>query len=106
MVLKTFDMHKYSESKNNLGQIDKSTRTRKELEAFYGISPICRKAKTIHVFFFARSSIGQPLVVEWQLLPVSNAFKTSTTVVSDKNSRLQNARSMVLMDINVVASKL
>ena len=59
MVLKTFDMNKYSESKNNLGQIDK------ELKAFYRISPICRKAETIHVFFFAHSSIGQPLVVDW-----------------------------------------
>ena len=44
----TFDIHKYSESKNNLVQIDQSTRTRKELETAH-MKPL-RAALGFHRF--------------------------------------------------------
>ena len=39
-TLKAFDIHKYSESENNLGQIDRSKSTRKELETAH-MKPLC-----------------------------------------------------------------
>ena len=45
-LLKTFDMHKYSESKNNIGQIYQSTR--KELETAH-VKPL-RAALGFHRF--------------------------------------------------------
>ena len=41
-------MHKYSESKNNLDQIDQSTGTRKELESTH-VKPLCA-AQGVHRF--------------------------------------------------------
>ena len=48
LLLKAFDMHKKSESKNNLGQIDQGTRTRKELETAH-VKPL-HAARGFHQF--------------------------------------------------------
>ena len=65
-------MHKYSKSKNNLGQIDQSKHTSKELETVY-VKPLraaqgftdLQKGGNCSRVFSVRNFIGQPLVVVW-----------------------------------------
>ena len=84
-ALKAFDMRKYSESKNNLGQIDQSTRTRKELEtahvkplrAALGFHRLAERQKLFMPFFLCAIYLVNR---SWSsgckpILPVSNAFK-------------------------------
>ena len=77
-------MHQNSESKNNLGQVDQSTRTRKELEtahvkalrAALGFHRLAERRKLFTCFsLFAILLVNRSWLSGCKpLLPVSNAF--------------------------------
>ena len=82
-------MHKYSESKNSLGQIDQSRRTRKELETAH-VEPLrAALGNCSHVFLCAQ------LPTAGGRIAVSNHFLCQMPLTSKCRLNMQNLNTLI-----------